>query len=88
MGAVSVVPGKEDHKRYLEVQKKLYVEVSYVSERATEVYSSCLMIKGNDVWMDVWMKNTISIIHLFRKWLLLSQGKPSHGDVEGHVIVG
>jgi hypothetical protein len=28
-----------------------------------------------------------SFIH-FRKWLLLSQGKPSHGDVEGHVIVG
>lgn len=46
MGAVSVVPEKEDHKRYLEVQKKLYVEVSYVSERITEVYSSCLMIKG------------------------------------------
>jgi hypothetical protein len=52
VGAVSVVPGKEDHKRYVEVQKKLYVEVSYVSERITEVYSSCLMIKGNDVWMD------------------------------------
>jgi hypothetical protein len=51
----SVVPGKEGHKRYLEVQKKLYVEVSYVSERVTEVYSTCLMIKGNDVWMDGWM---------------------------------
>jgi hypothetical protein len=33
------------------VQKKLYVEVSYASERVTEVYSSCLMIKGNDVCM-------------------------------------
>jgi hypothetical protein len=51
VGAVSVVPGKEDHKRYLDVQKKLYVKVSFVSERVTEVYSSCLMIKGNDVWM-------------------------------------
>ncbi len=43
---------KKTIKRYLEVQKKLYVEVSYVRERVTEVYSSCLMIKGNDVCMD------------------------------------
>lgn len=43
---------KKTIKRNLEVQKKLYVEVSYASERVTEVYSSCLMIKGNDVCMD------------------------------------
>ncbi len=42
---------KKTIKRNLEVQKKLYVEVSYASERVTEVYSSCLMIKGNDVCM-------------------------------------